>query len=48
MDTSCEDIIEKLYKNYEILSDAKEKITEVCFFFLSLMLIKASLHHHNN
>lgn len=32
MDTSCEDIIEKLYKNYEILSDAKEKITEVCFF----------------
>lgn len=29
MNTISEDNIEKLYKNYDILSDAKDKITEV-------------------
>lgn len=29
MDSLCEDNIEKLYKNYDILSDAKDKIAEV-------------------
>lgn len=29
MDIAGADNIEKLYKNYEILSDAKEKISEV-------------------
>lgn len=35
MSSSEADIIDKLYKNYDILSDAKEKISEVsCFISL--------------
>lgn len=37
MDSLCEDNIEKLYKNYDILSDAKDKISEVCFFYFYVL-----------
>lgn len=34
MESILEDNIDKLYKNYEILSDAKDKINEVSNFFI--------------
>lgn len=44
MDTSG-DRIEKLYKNYEILTDAKDKIGEVSFAVLMASKMSCAAHH---